>query len=93
MAGQRPPLPSPSASPDAMLTWLQRNTLHFPPLEKAMRDPNGLLAAGGDLSADRLISAYRHGCFHGFPKASRFSGGRRTRARFCFPTNCTSRAA
>ncbi|MFD3212783.1 leucyl/phenylalanyl-tRNA--protein transferase, partial [Pseudomonas sp. LR_7] len=25
--------------------------------------PNGLLAAGGDLSADRLVQAYRHGCF------------------------------
>lgn len=46
-----------------MLTWLQRDTLDFPPLEKAMREPNGLLAGGGDLSADRLIAAYRHGCF------------------------------
>ncbi len=45
-----------------MLTWLQRDSLQFPPLAKAMREPNGLLAAGGDLSADRLISAYRHGC-------------------------------
>lgn len=49
-----------------MLTWLQRNSLSFPPLEKAMREPNGLLAAGGDLSADRLIEAYRHGCFPWF---------------------------
>ena len=49
-----------------MLTWLQRNTLTFPPLAKAMREPNGLLAAGGDLSADRLIQAYRHGCFPWF---------------------------
>lgn len=49
-----------------MLTWLQRNSLNFPPLEKAMREPNGLLAAGGDLSADRLIGAYRHGCFPWF---------------------------
>ncbi|WP_265532726.1 leucyl/phenylalanyl-tRNA--protein transferase [Pseudomonas saponiphila] len=49
-----------------MLTWLQRNKLDFPPLEKAMREPNGLLAAGGDLSADRLIQAYRHGCFPWF---------------------------
>lgn len=31
-----------------------------------MREPNGLLAAGGDLSADRLIEAYRHGCFPWF---------------------------
>ncbi|RMQ45947.1 Leucyl/phenylalanyl-tRNA--protein transferase [Pseudomonas cichorii] len=49
-----------------MLTWLQRNSLVFPPLEKALREPNGLLAAGGDLSADRLIQAYRHGCFPWF---------------------------
>lgn len=49
-----------------MLTWLQRDSLQFPPLAKAMREPNGLLAAGGDLSADRLISAYRHGCFPWF---------------------------
>ena len=31
-----------------------------------MREPNGLLAAGGDLCADRLIQAYRHGCFPWF---------------------------
>ncbi|UCZ84606.1 leucyl/phenylalanyl-tRNA--protein transferase [Pseudomonas sp. L5B5] len=49
-----------------MLTWLQRNNLDFPPLEKAMREPNGLLAAGGDLSAERLVQAYRHGCFPWF---------------------------
>ncbi|POD70367.1 leucyl/phenylalanyl-tRNA--protein transferase [Pseudomonas syringae group genomosp. 3] len=49
-----------------MLTWLNRNNLDFPPLEKALREPDGLLAAGGDLSADRLIKAYRHGCFPWF---------------------------
>jgi leucyl/phenylalanyl-tRNA---protein transferase len=46
-----------------MLTWLQRDSLEFPPLNKALREPSGLLAAGGDLSAERLIEAYRHGCF------------------------------
>ena len=46
-----------------MLTWLKRTELTFPPLEKALSEPNGLLAAGGDLSAERLIAAYRHGCF------------------------------
>lgn len=46
-----------------MLTWLSRDSLTFPALDKAMRDPNGLLAAGGDLSAERLVQAYRHGCF------------------------------
>ena len=46
-----------------MLTWLQRDDLSFPPLEMALREPNGLLAAGGDLSPERLLAAYRHGCF------------------------------
>ena len=31
-----------------------------------MREPNGLLAAGGDLRPERLIQAYRHGCFPWF---------------------------
>lgn len=46
-----------------MLTWLARDELSFPPLERALREPNGLLAAGGDLSLPRLLAAYRHGCF------------------------------
>ena len=49
-----------------MLTWLQRDSLDFPPLSKALREPNGLLAAGGDLRPERLIQAYRHGCFPWF---------------------------
>jgi len=35
----------------------------FPPVENASREPDGLLAAGGDLSADRLLTAYRRGIF------------------------------
>ena len=46
-----------------MLTWLHRDSLTFPPLNKALREPNGLLAAGGDLRPARLLQAYRHGCF------------------------------
>lgn len=49
-----------------MLTWLDRNDVVFPPLESALREPNGLLAAGGDLSPARLVAAYRHGCFPWF---------------------------
>lgn len=49
-----------------MLAWLDRDTLDFPPLEQALREPNGLLAAGGDLRPERLIQAYRHGCFPWF---------------------------
>ena len=35
----------------------------FPPVERAMRWPEGLLAAGGDLSPTRLLNAYRQGIF------------------------------
>ncbi len=38
----------------------------FPPVERALRDPDGLLAAGGDLSPQRLLAAYRHGIFPWF---------------------------
>ena len=49
-----------------MLPWLKSNDLTFPALESARKSPNGLLAAGGDLSVERLIKAYRHGCFPWF---------------------------
>ena len=35
----------------------------FPPVNKALREPNGLLAVGGCLSKERLLNAYRHGIF------------------------------
>lgn len=35
----------------------------FPPLDRALKEPNGLLAIGGCLSPERLINAYRHGIF------------------------------
>lgn len=44
------------------LPWLT-NELFFPPVELALTDPNGLLAAGGDLSAERLLFAYQQGIF------------------------------
>lgn len=45
------------------LQWLNPHSLHFPPVDAALKNPNGLLAVGGDLSAERLISAYRQGVF------------------------------
>ena len=48
-----------------MIPWLTKNT-PFPPVESALRSPNGLLAAGGDLSPSRLLDAYRHGIFPWF---------------------------
>ena len=45
-----------------MLKWLGPGEA-LPPVEKALKDPNGLLAAGGELSPARLLEAYRHGIF------------------------------
>jgi leucyl/phenylalanyl-tRNA---protein transferase len=47
------------------ITWLspQDAPEWFPPLEQALDDPAGLLAAGGDLSTERLLAAYRKGIF------------------------------
>ncbi|MEM9401686.1 MAG: leucyl/phenylalanyl-tRNA--protein transferase [Pseudomonadota bacterium] len=38
----------------------------FPPVEVALKDPEGLLAVGGDLSPERLLAAYRRGIFPWF---------------------------
>lgn len=48
-----------------MIPWLEPGE-PFPPVEQALRDPNGLLAAGADLSPERLIEAYAHGIFPWF---------------------------
>jgi leucyl/phenylalanyl-tRNA--protein transferase len=52
----RLPIPLLSADPNAP----------FPPVRRALREPDGLLAAGGDLSPARLLNAYRHGIFPWF---------------------------
>ncbi len=38
----------------------------FPPVAEALDEPDGLLAAGADLTPGRLIDAYRHGVFPWF---------------------------
>ncbi len=45
-----------------MIPWLGADD-PFPPVQEALRDPNGLLAAGADLSVARLLDAYRQGIF------------------------------
>ena len=52
----RLPIPLLSADPGAP----------FPPVERSLREPDGLLAAGGDLSVTRLLNAYRQGIFPWF---------------------------
>lgn len=47
-------------------TYLIHDKQPFPPVEFALSNPNGLLAIGGDLSAARLLDAYRHGIFPWF---------------------------
>jgi leucyl/phenylalanyl-tRNA--protein transferase len=48
-----------------MIPWLKPGDPPdaFPPVERALEDPDGLLCAGGDLSAARLLAAYRRGIF------------------------------
>lgn len=46
------------------LYWLGNESgTDFPPAHTALDDPNGLLAAGGDLSEVRLLAAYQRGIF------------------------------
>lgn len=48
-----------------MIPWLGSGD-PFPDVERALAEPNGLLAAGGDLSTPRLLEAYRTGIFPWF---------------------------
>ena len=45
------------------IVWLEDNNYEFPPVAQALSDPAGLLAAGGSLSPEILLKAYRHGIF------------------------------
>ncbi len=47
-----------------VLHWLSPSAPDaFPPLDDALDEPNGLLAAGGDLEPRRLLAAYAQGIF------------------------------
>lgn len=48
------------------LVQLSRHSIAFPSPEGALREPNGLLALGGDLSPARLLMAYQQGIFPWF---------------------------
>ncbi|MCG6969671.1 MAG: leucyl/phenylalanyl-tRNA--protein transferase [Gammaproteobacteria bacterium] len=45
--------------------WIDPNdtTYRFPDVSLALNEPDGLLAIGGSLNPQRLVSAYRHGIF------------------------------
>lgn len=48
------------------LVQLSRHSIAFPSPEGALREPNGLLALGGDLGPARLLMAYQRGIFPWF---------------------------
>ena len=48
-----------------MIPWLSGDD-PFPPVATALRKPAGLLAAGANLSPERLVAAYRRGIFPWF---------------------------
>jgi len=54
-----------AANPAQLIPWLGPDD-PFPPVEQAAAEPNGLLAAGGDLSPQRLVEAYSNGIFPWF---------------------------
>lgn len=45
-----------------MIPWLFDRPA-FPPVERALREPEGLIAAGGELGPEWLLAAYRRGIF------------------------------
>jgi len=45
-----------------VVPWLDPED-DFPPVHRALKDPNGLLCAGADLGPPRLMAAYRRGIF------------------------------
>ncbi len=45
---------------------LSLDNYNFPDANLAMREPDGLLAIGGDLSAERIVNAYTNGIFPWF---------------------------
>lgn len=49
-----------------MIPWLSLKHYQFPPVNSALDEPNGLLAAGGDLSPERILAAYKLGIFPWF---------------------------
>ena len=58
-------LTKPATMTDGRVAWLSELDAPdaFPPVGQALREPDGLLAAGGDLCTPRLLAAYRRGIF------------------------------
>jgi len=52
--------------PNLVPFWLDTQPVTFPPSNLAMKDPDGLLAVGGDLTPEWLLQAYSKGIFPWF---------------------------
>ena len=50
----------------AGIPLLDQLPVQFPDPRRALPEPDGLLAAGGDLTPDWLVTAYSHGIFPWF---------------------------
>ena len=48
--------------------WLNADEIKFPDIKFALKEPNGLIGIGGDLSAERLLHAYSNGIFPWYGK-------------------------
>ena len=57
------------------LAVLDSHKPEFPDPNTALDDPDGLLAVGGNLQPDTLLSAYYQGTFLGITKTIRCFGG------------------
>lgn len=55
-----------------MLYQLSTQHTDFPPVSYALKEPNGLLAIGGDLQPERLINAYQNGIFPWYSEGDPF---------------------
>ena len=90
--------PSRSFASRPMIDNRARDPLARPDTTRSRRssarwsEPNGLLAAGGDLSPERLSTRTGTASFRGTPRASRCCGGAPIRAWCCSPTSSACRA-
>lgn len=75
------------------LVQLSRESITFPSPEGALREPNGLLALGGDLSPARLLMAYQRGIFPWFSPGDPILWWSPDPVPCCFPTSFILAAA
>lgn len=70
------------------LTELTNDKSYFPSLDSALKDPDGLLAIGGDLSPERIVSAYRQGIFPWFSDGDPILWWSPSKRAVIQPTDC-----